>query len=278
MGLGLVDASARPGLRQSWDDRPLVIAGPLLVRADRLTLLSSLRLKAPQAVAREFHIVLTALAEPELKVLDYSGVLRLEEVRDENGNSLIPRDEQGLPANAEAFGNGESGRTSRWEVGATLAYPEKNRGRKIARFKATAVLDVITETATVEVGADMKNISKTTGALRMLVKGLDAATARYDVVVYRDGRNDAEWYRVRTLLVAGEARLLDKDGKTLAATPVGIEAEGSDDGGQMEVHLRFGGPPGRRIGEGAVRAMSQASKLVWEFGTETRTVEARFEF
>jgi len=97
--------------------------------------------------------------------------------------------------------------------------------------------------------------------------------------VYRDGRTDAEWFRIRALLMAGEARLLDKEGKALARTPVGIDAEESDDGSQMEVHLRFdGGPPGRRPGDAGRRSMSSAWKLVWEFGTETRTVEVGFEF
>src|SRR5687767_6418841 len=111
--------------------------------------------------------------------------------------------------------NGEGGRPGIWEMGASLHYPEQNRGKKVARFKASAAVEVVTETGRLEValkdggGKWVRDVQKTAGKLRVLVKGWDEAAGRCGVVVYRDGRNDSEWQRLRGLIQAGEAQLVD---------------------------------------------------------------------
>jgi HEAT repeats len=260
------------GERRAWDDRPTVLAGPLLIRADRLMLVSNVHLKAPQAVVREFHIVLTAFAEPKLKVLDYSGVLRLDEAVDDRGNSLVPLDDQGQGVNAEVFGNARGGYTSHWELGTTLRYPLENRGERIVRFKARASMEVMTQSATLDLPLrEARNASKTVGGVRMFVKGFDSPGNRCDIVVNRDGRTDPEWYRLRGLFNVGEARLLDSQGRTIARTAPGIDAEENGESDQLDVHLRFE----RGGGE---KASSEAVRLVWEFPVETRQVVVPFEF
>jgi hypothetical protein len=293
VGLGLVVAGSTGGLkkgaageRRSWDDAPITLAGPLLIRADRLTVVSNVHMKAPQAIAREFHIMFTAFAEPKLKVLDYSGVVRLDEAVDDRGNSLVPIDDQGQGANAEVFGNSRGGYTSHWELGATLRYPLTNRGRTIKRLKARAALEVVTQSAVLDLPLrEARNAGKTVGGVRMLVKGFDPAASRCDVVIDREGRGDMEWFGLRSLLNAGEARLLDQEGRTVGRTPVGLEAEENGDADRLEIHLKFersnsaGGPTaaeGQAVSGKA--AGVEAARLVWEFPVETRQVVVPFEF
>ena len=174
-------------------------------------------------------------------------------------------------------------------MGASLNYPEQNRGKKVARFKASAAVEVVTETAKLEValkdggGKWVRDVEKSAGKLRVLVKGLDEAAGRCGVVVYRDGRNDAEWQRLRGLIQAGEARLVDGEGKTLAWTAPARDAVDNDELERMEVGLRFEGPVRRgRVGVeiGAVSGLqlSKAARLVWELPVETRQVSVPFEF
>jgi hypothetical protein len=73
-----------------WMDKPIVLAGPLLIRADRLTRVSTISLKPPRDASEEFAISLTVFAEPKLKVLDFSQTVRLDEATDDKGNSLLP--------------------------------------------------------------------------------------------------------------------------------------------------------------------------------------------
>ena len=288
-GLGLVAAGANrsPAAKsQAWDDKPLTLAGPILVRLDRLTLVSNVRLRDPAgAVSREFHVSLTAFAEPKLKVLDYSSVVRLDEVVDDNGNSLIPRDDQGIPANAEVYGNARPGHPGHWEAGATLHYPTENRGRRIARLKASIAFEIQIRSGVLDLPlgdggrAQASGMEQTVGGVRMLVKGFDPAAPRLDVTVYRDGRDDAQWYRVRTLLSAGEGRILDGAGQTISRTPVGPSAEESEDSQRLEVRVPF-----ERTSAGAADAKvdnaagPEAARVVWEFPAETRQVVVPFEF
>jgi hypothetical protein len=269
IGLGLIRGSA------DWMDKPIVVSGPLLIRADRLVRISTAHLKPPGGVSEEFTISLTAFAEPKLKVLDYSTTLKLEEAVDELGNSLVPPvGKDAVAANAIAFGNTREGNTSHWEVGATLHHP-KGAGKRIVRFRATAALQVQTRAAVLELPvAASKNVSRTLGGLRVTIKSID--NTRCDLCVYRDGRTDAEWYAARMQLYAGEAQLLDEKGQVVARSQSGMEADESPDSQRMDLRLRFA-----REGaadEGKKRAMSEAAKMIWSFPIQTRELTVPLEF
>src|SRR5258706_5365739 len=231
VGLGLTRGST------DWMDKPIVLAGPLLIRADRLVRISTAHLKPPRDMTEEFTISLTAFAEPKLRVLDYSATLRLEEVVDEKGNSLIPPADNNAPANVDVFGNIREGSTSHWEVGATLHHP-KGAGKRIVRFKASTAVQVQTRAAVLDLPvAASKNVSRTVGGLRVTVKNLD--NARREMTVYRDGRSDAEGYGVRMQLYAGEAQLFDDKGQVVARSQGSLEADESPDSQRLDVRLRF---------------------------------------
>ncbi len=270
----------------AWQDRPTTVAGPLLVRADRITRTSTVQLKAPRDVMREFNISLTVYAEPKLRVLDYSGALRLEEVVDERGNSLIPpADADAAGANADAFGNLSDGATSRWEVGATLHHP-KGAGRRIARLRATTTLHVQARAATLEAPvAGGRNVQRTLDGLRVAVKHLDASRA--EMTIHRDGRSDADWYGVRMQLYAGHAKLLDDQGRAVARNQNGMDADEAADGQQMELKIRFAREPGEDGGGGGKEGRdanrkrppaSEATRFVWEFPVEVRELVVPVEF
>jgi hypothetical protein len=270
-----------------WMDKPITLAGPLLIRADRLSRVGTIELKPPRDVSEEFAISLTVFAEPKLKVLDFSQTIRLDEALDERGNSLVPpEDPSALAVNAEVFGSHGEGSTSRWEVGATLHHP-KGMGTRIARLRGATTLMVETRSATLDVPlASAQGASRTLGAVRLTVKSADPK--QLELTVFRDGRTDAEWYAVRMQLSAGEARLLDDHGKVVARVPSdGSELDESPDNQRMELRLRFarelegGGvemPEGKRKTAAAASWATEASRLVWEIPVEARELVVPFEF
>lgn len=274
IGLGLTRGNA------DWMDKPIALSGPLLIRADRLTRISTARLKGAKDVSQEFNISLTAFAEPKLKVMDYSGAIKLEEVVDDRGNSLIPTvDNNAVAANVDVFGNTREGNTSHWEIGATLHYP-KGVGTRIARFRASTALQVRTRSAVLDMPvAGARNAARTVGGLRIIVKALDAN--RCDLSVFRDGRNDADWYAVRMQLSAGEAQLQDDKGRVMARSQTGLETDETRDGLRMELRIRFGRETpdeGERNKDAKQASASEASRLVWEFPMEIRELRVPFEF
>jgi hypothetical protein len=274
VGLGLARGDA------DWMDKPIVLGGPLLIRADHLMRVSTIRLKPPRNTVEEFSIALTVFAEPKLKVLDYSAVLRLEEAVDDQGNSLIPPEENGgVAANVDSFGNGREGTTSRWDVGATLHYP-KGAGSKIARLRAAVALQVQTRAATLELPlANARNVSRNLEGLAVVIKNADAG--KCEISVNRDGRNDADWYAVRMQLFAGEARLLDDKGNVVAHSHNTPDSDDSPDGQRMDLRIRFtreGGDDGKEREGKRKGVSSEASTLIWEFPVESRQLSVPFEF
>jgi len=271
VGLGLTRGGT------DWMEKPIVLGGPLLIRADRLIRVSTAHLKPPGEVTEEFTISLTAFAEPKLRVLDYSTTLRLEEVVDEKGNSLIPPADNNVPANVDVFGNTREGSTSHWEIGATLHHP-KGAGKRIVKFRASTALQVQTRAAVLELPlAGSKNAARSVGGLRLNVKTLDSS--RCDLTIYRDGRSDAEWYGVRMQLYAGEAQLLDENGQVIARSQSGLEADESPDSQRLDLRMKFARESGGDEGKEARKkpASAEASRLVWSFPLETRELVIPFE-
>src|SRR5205085_8012948 len=128
-------------------------------------------------------------SEPKVRVLDYSSSVKLLEAVDERGKSLVPEETEDNPGQIDVFGNArEEGSSSRWEADAVLHHP-KGSGSRIAKLRGEARLVVQTRSAAIELPlAGARNLTKTIGGLRMLVKSADAS--RVDLTVYRDGRSD----------------------------------------------------------------------------------------
>jgi len=272
MGLGVTKGNS------DWQDKPIVLSGPLLIRADRLSRVNTLRLKGGNPI-EEFNISLTVFAEPKIKVMDYSGTLELEEAIDDLGHSLIPPQVEGdVPPNIEVFGNLREGTTSHWEVGATLHRP-KGSGTKIARLKGTTGLQVQTKSALLDVpAASAKNLKRTVEGVRFLIKNVDAA--KCEMSVFRDGRTDMEWFTLRMQLSAGEAMLKDEKGKVVARSQAGLEDDETPDGQRMDLKIRFARElfdDGSNNRESKKPSLTE-THLVWEFPTEVRQLNVPFEF
>jgi hypothetical protein len=275
IGLGLARGTAE------WMDKPIALGGPLLIRADHLERTSGLHLKPPLAASGDFSISLTVFAEPKLKVLDYSDVLKLEEAVDDQGNSLIPPDANDLAANVDTFGNGRDGPTSRWGVSAGLHYP-KNPGTKITRLRASVNCQVQTRAATLEAPvAGARNVSRTVEGLRVVIKSIDAN--RCEVSAFRDARDDAEWYAVRMQLFAGDARLVDASGRVVARAAGAPDSDEGADGQRVDLRFRF---TRDGVGDGSSKekegprpsAAAEAHRFVWEIPVESRRLVVPFEF
>jgi hypothetical protein len=270
IGLGLIRGNL------DWADKPTVYSGPLMIRANRLVRVSTAHLKRPVDVSEEFNISLVAFAEPKLKVLDYSSALKLLEVVDEKGNSLIPPADRNVQANADVFGNAREGYTSHWEIGASLHHP-KHSGNRIARFKAATTLVVQTASAALEMPlAGSNEVTRNVGPLRVTVAHLDPT--RCDLTVYRDGRDDQEWFGVRMQLNASEAKLLDDKDRVVARSQSSMDADESPDSQRMELRLRFVKEGLDEAKDRGKKGTSEGSKLVWTFPTQTRELTVPFEF
>lgn len=270
IGLGLIRGNP------DWADKPTVYSGPLMIRANRLVRVSTAHLKKPVDVTEEFNISLVAFAEPKLKVLDYSSALKLLEVVDERGHSLIPPADRNVQANADVFGNAREGYTSHWEIGASLHHP-KDSGSRIVRFKASTTLVVQTASATLEVPVTGSNeVTRNVGPLRVTVAHLDPT--RCDLTVYRDGRDDQDWFGVRMQLNASDARLLDDKDRVLARSQSSMDADESPDSQRLELRLRFVKEGVEETKDRGKKGISEGSRLVWTFPTQTRELTVPFEF
>ena len=104
---------------------------------------------------------------------------------------------------------------------------------------------------------------------------------------FRDGRNDADWFHLRTMLSTTEAQLLNDKGQTVARSQPGVEAQDSDDAQRMDVRLRFSRdgeedvePRGGKRAQlrEAGRKVVDGTKFVWEIPVETREVVVPFVF
>ena len=278
VGLGVTSGGT------DWMDKPIVLAGPLLIRADRLSRVSTTQLKPPRDTTEEFTVSLTVFDEPKLRVLDFSQTLRLDQAVDEKGNSLVPpADPNGVLPNADVFGNHREGHTSRWDVGATLHHP-KGIGKQIKRLRASTSVLVETRAAVLDVPlANARNATRTVGGVRVTVKSVDASRA--ELSVFRDGRSDAEWYAVRMQLSAGRAQLLGEGDRVVARGQGSADADESADNQRLDLRLRFvrepaedGGRGGREGKRAAANASSEPARFVWEFPVEARELVVPFEF
>jgi hypothetical protein len=145
------------------------------------------------------------------------------------------------------------------------------------RFKASTTLVVQTGSAALEVPlSGSQEVTRNAGPLRVTVEHLDST--RCDLRVYRDGRDDADWFQVRMQLNASEARLLDEKDRVVARSQSSMDADESPDSQRMELRLRFVKEGMEETKDRGKKNGWEASKLVWDFPTQTRELTVPFEF
>jgi hypothetical protein len=116
----------------NWSKKPSLVNGGFLIVAESATRNYNVDFST-NTIQHNFSLRLRALIDPKLRILEGSNALRLEEVVDENGLSLIP------PAakNANAYTPSGWGSNWLWELNAQL-HDQPAMGARITRFRANA--------------------------------------------------------------------------------------------------------------------------------------------
>jgi hypothetical protein len=242
---------------------PGVTSGPFLIVANRIYRSNSVDLGNPGNVQHDFNISLAVFAEPKLKVVQSTYNVNVEEAVDDKGNSLVSNDRMYAGMNAS--------QQWMWNVSARLNYPE-NAGKTIARIKGSLKFLVQTKSETLDVPdiLTVKNLNKTVAKRRMLIKEVKKNGEQYEVAmtIYRDGLSPAQWSAV--LNPGYTVRLLDKEGRPLTSSGWG--------GGSNDQEANYTWNFNRNVWNGQQTKLGEPHRLVWEIPTETRELEARFEF
>ena len=245
---------------------PSTVSGPFLIVANRIQRTNSVEFTTPDNVQRECNLTLTAMSEPKVRVVQSSYAVDVKEAVDENGNSLV--------ADAQSSYGMNSGQQWMWNLQARLAYPEKNAGQRVARFRGAVKFLVQLESETFEVTDVLtaKAVEKRIANRRIQFKQAKKQNEnQYEVqvVLYRDGMPQAEWGAMSSS--AQGVKLLDKDGRALSSNGWGT----SSDGQKLEFNWSFGRQQHFGAGEGKP---GEPYRLTWEIPTETREMEVPFEF
>jgi len=254
-----------------WCSFPAVASGTLLIAADSLTRTNSVRFSMPDSIDRSCSLQLNVYTESKVHLLHDSGVLRMEEATDNNGNQLLSSEDQ----------NDLSGCTNghQWNISINLKYPP-GAGDKIARLKGAMYFLVPTKTESVEIADIMsaKNVRCTCAGREIVVHKMQKNQNVYELhaTVVRGGLNDQEWQELcnpHDLL-----RLLDENGHVIPFNGM-TESEGGEK--QVNFTLTFDAGSDMTSGRGADKATPAASKpakLVLQIPTETREMAIPFEF
>ncbi|HYE19088.1 MAG TPA: hypothetical protein VEA69_11625, partial [Tepidisphaeraceae bacterium] len=246
---------------------PSVVSGPFLVVANRIQRTNSVEFATPDNVQRECTLTLTALAEPKVRVVQSSYNVNVREAVDENGNSLV--------ADGQASYGMSSGQQWMWNLQARLAYPDKNPGQRLVRFRGSMKFLVQLDSEVFEVTDVMtaKPVERRIANRRIAFKQAKKQNEnQYEVQVtlHRDGMPQAEWGAMSSS--AHGVKLLDKDGRALSSNGWGT----SSDGQKLEFNWTFGRQ--QHFGGGDGGKPGEPYRLTWEIPTETREMEVPFEF
>jgi hypothetical protein len=242
---------------------PSVISGPFLIVANRIYRSNSVDLANPGNVQHDFNIALSAFAEPKLRVIQSSYYVNVDEAMDEKGNSLVN--------NERVYSSMNSGQQWMWNLSARLNYPE-GAGKTISRFKGSMKFLIQTKSETLDVPniLTVKNLTKTVARRRMLIKEVKQNGEQYDVsmTIYRDGMPQDQWNALQN--PGYTVHLVDKDGRNLTSSGWG--------GGSNDAEMNYTWNFNRNVWNGQQTKLGEPHRLVWEIPTETREINAAFEF
>lgn len=248
----------------NWNG-PSVVSGPFLVVANRIHRANSVDLtNAAAPVQHEFTLVLSAFAEPKIRVVQAGYYADVDEAVDDRGHSLVATD--------RVYGTTSSGQQWMWNATARLAYPDRDPGTRIARLKGHLTFLIQTRSETLDVPdlLTAHNLTRTVAGRRIVLNQVKATGEQYEVqmTIHRDGLSAREWNAMQNPGYA--VRVTDKDGNPLAANGWG----GSSGVNQLVYTWTFN----RNVWNGRQNKVGEPHRLVWEIPTETREVTVPFEF
>ena len=247
----------------NWMVGPTAVSGPFLVVARTIYRSNSVDLTQPLNIQHDFNVSFYIFPEPKLRILQTSYDVKLSEVTDDKGNSLVPT---GAWAENMSTGSGFP-----LNLTARLNYPP-NAGKRIAVLKGMAHCVVQTRSEVVEIPdiASVRNLTRTIAGRKLVIKQMRKQGEQYTVetVISRGSLAPQEWEQFRN--PQGQIRLVDARGKSL--TSRGWGGGGSDQ--QMEMNLEygrdnFGGDDGKT---------GEPVKLIWEIPLESKALSIPFQF
>ena len=224
----------------------------------------------PEQVNTHFALSFKVYVDPKVRVLKGSQQLRLVEVKDENGKSLIPAAPQGEWMGGPSWGQGWL-----WQITTPLAW-SPDTGKRIATFRATAKFMVETKTDHWEI-ADVlavKDAVKEVGAVKYTIKsvtqnGPDQCSVKV-LITQPAGRQPEQNPLTDFSTFQRAIQLLDASGRAW-------QSSGGGGGGsweRLEYDLSFyssgggGNPP----------KPGPPVKLRWSIPTEIKTIEVPITF
>jgi hypothetical protein len=253
-----------------WAERPWCIAGPVLVTVKRVYVLRSRNFGEAEPVRSRIQVEVQPHFEPKLEVLSWS-LSAVDEAVDENGRSLLgkpkPADEDEVEDEDDELGSGSNDNLTP----ISLALPA-NVGKKIARLKATGLMNVRAAHETVEVDDVLKakDVRRPFGRAvlhfqELVTLGPDQYELRYEIL--RGTANAKQWEALRRVPHDG-MRVLDNAGKRLL--PKDSSGSGSDN--KAAFRARF-----FRIELGDRPKPGEPAKVVWDVPTAVREIVVPIE-
>jgi len=249
----------------SWGRVPFMQKECFFVTADSANRTHNVDFSNPQQIQNHFYVQFKVLVDPKLRVLQGPGVLKLEEVIDDKGNSLIPNTNFGESYNSWG--------SWMWNVSAQLQY-QPNLGSKIAVFRAKARFLVQSKGERWEIDdvLNAKDKEKTAPSnTKYIFKGLSKVANGYQAqIVVRNAGNVVQGRNpmvdVGTLQQC--IQLVDAAGRSYSSG--GLSGGGGV--AQLTYSLTFNAqsPDGQKLGAPA--------KLIWDIPLEVKEISIPIEF
>jgi hypothetical protein len=258
-----------------WAATPAVVAGPVLIRAVKITETRALEFADPANPELSRSLEMNFYVEPRLRVLADAFAARIEFAIDDQGKSLMPPP----PAAGEAAADEQEltnvADTSRlWELDVPLTCPTGG-GRRIASLKGSVRLKIPVKVQTLEI-ADVLSAPETPRTIagrRLTFHGAHKVKGGYEVKVtlYKDALEDADWQQWAT--PRDFVRLADARGLPILFTAVS-DAQGNDQ--QTTLTIQFENPNNAPNGIGG--PVGPPTKLLWDIPTDSKELRVPFEF
>ena len=260
------------GLGGGFWDEPHVIAGPVVLFANEVQRTNTVELgKTKHTFERELEVNLTAFAEPGLRVLFASPVIKVLAAVDEKGQPLTVAPED--PTDASAENDAESG-VFTWNLAVALNSPTDPTIQKIARLRGRTHLRVQTAEQRVEVDDVMKarNVSRNIAGAPFTFRSIKKADIEYilQLSLRRDKMPEAQWRDLHHSLYSGQLTLYDDKGRLVAGRAT--ENGGEYHNNRIEATLRFIREPGVSDPQAG-----EPFKLVWLAPTAAKDLPIEFE-
>jgi hypothetical protein len=252
------------------------VSGPFLISLNRCGRSQSIDYAQADAVSSEFQLTFTAMAEPKLHVLRAAYLARLDEARDEKGNSLLPTEFAGqVEALEQSFVANSSGV---WQFTARLHWvPETGSQLSVLRGAVAALVQTRHETIEVPDVLSAAGITRSSGGVSLTVTDIKKSGERYDLtaVLSRDRAAAAPapgdgvvWDHIHH--APNDLKLLDDQNRPLLRSR--LDTAGAGD--SVEVSMTFA----RQDASGTRVRPGEPFKLVWQIPIETKELSIPFEF